>query len=65
MTFHPNIIIVGIGGCSRCGKTLLTRELLNQFNNSLEINPEFAKISSSLHLDRYFNMQKKPYVYGF
>ena len=37
---------------------MLTKELLNQFNNTLEINPEFAKISSSLHLDRYFNMKK-------
>ena len=58
MITHPNIIIVGIGGCSRSGKTLLTRELLNQFNSTLEINPEFIKISSSIHLDRYFNMQK-------
>jgi len=58
MITHPNVIIVGIGGCSRSGKTLLTKELLNQFNNTLEINPEFAKISSSLHLDRYFNLGK-------
>ena len=28
MSGHPNIIIVGIGGCSRSGKTSLAKELL-------------------------------------
>jgi uridine kinase len=58
MLFHPNIIIVGIGGCSRCGKTTLTKELQYQFNNLSDINPEFIKVSSTMHLDRYFNMAK-------
>ena len=58
MILHPNIIIVGIGGCSRSGKTTLTKELIDQFNNISNINSEFTKISSSLHLDRYFNIKK-------
>ena len=28
MISHPNIIIVGIAGCSRSGKSILARELL-------------------------------------
>ena len=56
---HSNIIIVGIGGCSRSGKTMLTKELINQFNNYLDINSELSNIfCSSIHLDRYFNIEK-------
>ena len=58
MIFHPNVIIVGIGGCSRSGKTLLSKELINQFYNHIDINSEFSKISFSIHLDRYFNLEK-------
>ena len=55
---HPNVVIVGIGGCSRSGKTTLTKELLNQFNNLSFTDTDFTNISSSIHLDRYFNKQK-------
>ena len=58
MDNHPNVIIIGIGGCSRCGKTLLTRELKNQYKNIIDKNSEFTDIISSIHLDKYFDISK-------
>ena len=58
MNFHPNVIIIGIGGCSRCGKTTLAREIINQYKNMFDKNSEFTDAISSIHLDRYFNMSK-------
>ena len=58
MNSHPNVIIIGIAGCSRCGKTLLTRELMNQYKNMIGKNSDFADIFTSMHLDRYFNRFK-------
>ncbi len=55
---HPNVIIVGIAGCSRCGKTMLTKELLNQYKTLKNRNNDFTDICASIHLDRYFNMEK-------
>ena len=55
---HPNVIIIGIGGCSRSGKTLLTKELINQYKKLIDKNSEFSNIYSSAHLDRFFNMSK-------
>jgi len=58
MNLHSNVIIIGIGGCSRCGKTMLARELINQYKNIIDKNYEFSSFISSIHLDRYFNMSK-------
>ena len=58
MNSHPNVIIIGIGGCSRSGKTLLTKELINQYINLIDKNSEFIDIYSSVHLDRFFNRTK-------
>ena len=59
MNSHPNIKIIGIGGCSRSGKTLLTNELINQYKNIDNINSYlFSNVYSSIHLDRYFNIDK-------
>ena len=49
-----NVIIIGIGGCSRCGKT----KLINQYLNLNKLNSHFCNISYSIHLDRYFNKTK-------
>ena len=58
MDNHSNVIVIGIGGCSRCGKTLLTRELKNQYKNIIDKNSEFTDIISSIHLDKYFDISK-------
>ena len=58
MDNHSNVIVIGIGGCSRCGKTLLTRELKNQYKNIIDKNSEFTDIISSIHLDKYFDITK-------
>ena len=55
---HPNVIVVGIGGCSRSGKTVLTKELMIQYKNLIDKNSDFVDICSSAHLDRYFNRTK-------
>ena len=55
---HQNVIVVGIGGCSRSGKTVLTKELIIQYKNLIDKNSDFADIFSSAHLDRYFNRSK-------
>ena len=58
MKLYPNVIIIGIGGCSRSGKTVLTRELMNTYKNIIDKNSEFTNIYASVHLDRYFNKTK-------
>ena len=58
MISHPNIIIVGIAGCSRSGKSILTRELVDQYKNLTDINYDFTNICGSIHLDKYFNLAK-------
>ena len=58
MNNHSKVIIIGIGGCSRCGKTLLTRELKNLYKNVIDKDYQFTDIISSIHLDRYFDMSK-------
>ena len=55
---NENIIIIGIGGCSRCGKTKLTKELIQQYINLTQSNLNFCNVCSSIHLDRY-NINKK------
>ena len=58
MKLYPNVIIIGIGGCSRSGKTVLIKELINTYKNIIDKNSEFTDIYASAHLDRYFNMSK-------
>ena len=55
---NKNVVVIGIGGCSRCGKTKLTKELIQQYNNIIKSNSQFCNICSSLHLDKYFNIAK-------
>ena len=55
---NNNVIIIGIGGCSRCGKTKLTKEIINQYLHLIKLNSQFCNISQSIHLDRYFNKAK-------
>ena len=62
MDSKSNIIIVGIGGCSRSGKTVLTNELRNQYKNLIDKKSQFTYVSATIHLDKYFNesnFQKK------
>ena len=54
---NGNVIIIGIGGCSRCGKTKLTKELIQQYINLIQLNSEFCDICTSIHLDRFFNKE--------
>ena len=58
MSLYPNIIIVGIAGCSRSGKTLLVKELIEQYKNINKQNSLFADIYDSIHLDTYANYYK-------
>ena len=58
MDIKDKILVVGIGGCSRSGKTLLTRELKNLYKNVIDKDYQFTDIISSIHLDRYFDMSK-------
>ena len=58
MYSNSNVIIVGIGGCSRCGKTLLVRELINQYNLINKKNTPFSDFCDSIHLDQYANFEK-------
>ena len=55
---NKNVIVIGIGGCSRCGKTKLTKELIQQYNNIIKQSSNFCNICTSLHLDKYFNKAK-------
>ena len=55
---HTNVIVVGVGGCSRSGKTILTKELMIQYKKLIDKNSEFTDFCSSVHLDRYFNRTK-------
>ena len=54
---NENIIIIGICGCSRCGKTKLTKEIIQQYIN---LNQQNLKTfdTCSIHLDKYFNNEK-------
>lgn len=58
MKLYQNVITIGIGGCSRSGKTVLTRELKNTYKSIIDKNSEFTDIFGSVHLDRYFNKSK-------
>ena len=58
MSLYQNIIIVGIAGCSRSGKTLLVKELISQYKNINKQNSLFADIYDSIHLDTFANHYK-------
>ena len=55
---NEKIIIIGICGCSRCGKTKLTKELIQQYINLNQLNINTYIHCSSIHLDKYFNREK-------
>ena len=58
MSLNPNVIIVGIGGCSRSGKTILVEELKNQYLKINKQNSIYIDICDSIHLDTYASSYK-------
>ena len=56
MNIKENIIVIGVGGCSRSGKTLLVNELINQYKSLVKAN-NFSNIYEVMHLDDYANYQ--------
>ena len=57
MNIKENIIVIGVGGCSRSGKTLFVNELINQYKSLVKAN-NFSNIYEVMHLDDYANYQK-------
>ena len=57
MNIKENIIVIGIGGCSRSGKTLLASELINQYKKLSKTN-YFSDICEIMNLDNYASYQK-------
>ena len=57
MNINSNIIIVGIWGCSRSGKTVLVDQLINQYKNIIKYNnsSSFTDIYDFIQLDSYAN----------
>ena len=52
MNLKGNIIVIGIGGCSRSGKSLLSKELINQYKY-LAKTIYFSDICDVMDLDDY------------
>ena len=57
MNIKENILVIGIGGCSRSGKTLLVNELINQYRKLNKINYS-SDICEVMHLDDYASYTK-------
>ena len=57
MNIKENIIVIGVGGCSRSGKTLLVNELINQYKQLTKVN-DFSDVYEVMYLDDYANYQK-------
>ena len=57
MNIKENIIVIGIGGCSRSGKGLLASELINQYKKLSKTN-YFSDICEVMNLDDYASYQK-------
>ena len=57
MDIKDNILVVGVGGCSRSGKTLLVNELINQYKQLNKANYA-SDICEVMHLDDYASYQK-------
>jgi len=57
MNIKENIIVIGIGGCSRSGKTALANELINQYKKLSKTN-YFSDICEVMNLDDYASYQK-------
>ena len=57
MNIKENIIVIGIGGCSRSGKSLLASELINQYKK-LSKTDYFSDICEVMNLDDYASYQK-------
>ena len=57
MDIKGNILVIGIGGCSRSGKTLLVNELINQYKRLNKVNYS-TDLCEVMHLDDYASYQK-------
>ena len=57
MNIKDNIIVIGVGGCSRSGKTLLVNELIDQYKKLSKVN-NFSDVYEVMHLDNYATYQK-------
>ena len=57
MNIKGNIIVIGIGGCSRSGKSLLSKEIINQYKK-LDKTSYFSDICDVMDLDDYPSIQK-------
>lgn len=55
MSQNKNIIIVGVGGCSRSGKSFLVKELRNEYEKINKNNSLFSDFYDEIHQDTYAN----------
>lgn len=58
MSLNSNVIIVGVAGCSRSGKSVLVKELINQYNAINKQNSLFSDIYDVVQLDEFANSYK-------
>lgn len=58
MSLNSNVIIVGVAGCSRSGKSVLVKELINQYNAINKHNSLFSDIYDVIQLDDFANSYK-------
>ena len=58
MSLNSNVIIVGVAGCSRSGKSVLVKELINQYNTINKQNSLFSDIYDVIQLDDFANSYK-------
>ena len=58
MSLNSNVIIVGVAGCSRSGKSVLVKELINQYNAINKQNSLFSDIYDVIQLDDFANSYK-------
>lgn len=58
MSLNSNVIIVGVAGCSRSGKSVLVKELINQYNAINKHNSLFSDIYDVVQLDEFANSYK-------
>ena len=49
--------MIGVGGCSRSGKTLLVNELIDQYKKLSKVN-NFSDEYEVMHIDNYATYQK-------
>ena len=58
MSLNSKVIIVGAAGCSRSGKSVLVKELINQYNAINKQNSLFSDIYDVIQLDDFANSYK-------